>query len=233
MSLALLLAGAALIGACKTEAPAPEQPPATQVGEPQTEGQKTAYALGVMVGRNLTPLKLNPEELEMVELGLEDAAQGREPKVDLEAYGPKIQEMAQNRAVANAQAEKEKSKSFLEQAAAEEGAVKLPSGLIITTVEAGTGKSPKPKDVVKVHYQGTLTDGTEFDSSLKRGQPVEFPLDGVIGCWTEGLQQMKVGGKARLVCPSDIAYGDQGRPPVIPGGATLIFQVELLEIKKK
>jgi FKBP-type peptidyl-prolyl cis-trans isomerase FkpA len=233
MPLALLLAGAALAGGCKGEAPAPQPPPATQANEPQTEGQKTAYALGVMVGRNLTPLNLSPEELEMVERGLEDAARGKEPKVDLQAYGPKIQELAQNRALANALAEKEKSRTFLEQAAAEEGAVKLPSGLVIKTLEAGAGKTPKPNDVVKVHYQGTLTDGSEFDSSRKRGQPAEFPLDGVIACWTEGLQKMKVGGKARLVCPSDIAYGDQGRPPVIPGGATLVFEVELLEIKSK
>jgi FKBP-type peptidyl-prolyl cis-trans isomerase FkpA len=84
---------------------------------------------------------------------------------------------------------------------------------------------------VKVHYRGTLTDGTEFDSSIARGQPAEFPLNGVIPCWTEGVQRMKVGGKARLVCPANIAYGDQGRPGTIPGGATLLFDVELLEIK--
>jgi FKBP-type peptidyl-prolyl cis-trans isomerase FkpA len=83
---------------------------------------------------------------------------------------------------------------------------------------------------VKVNYRGTLIDGTEFDSSYKRGQPAQFPLSGVIRCWTEGVQKMKVGGKARLVCPSEIAYGDSGHPPTIPGGATLIFEIELLEI---
>jgi FKBP-type peptidyl-prolyl cis-trans isomerase FkpA len=83
---------------------------------------------------------------------------------------------------------------------------------------------------VKVNYRGTLIDGTEFDSSYKRNQPAQFPLNGVIRCWTEGVQKMKVGGKARLVCPSDIAYGDSGRPPLIPGGATLIFEIELLEV---
>jgi FKBP-type peptidyl-prolyl cis-trans isomerase FkpA len=84
---------------------------------------------------------------------------------------------------------------------------------------------------VKVNYKGTFIDGTEFDSSAKNGQPAEFPLNQVIACWTEGVQKMKVGGKAQLVCPSDIAYGDQGRPPQIPGGATLVFEVELLEVK--
>ncbi len=109
--------------------------------------------------------------------------------------------------------------------------MKTASGLIYAEVAAGGGASPKANDKVRVHYRGTLVDGTEFDSSLKRGQPAEFPLGGVIPCWTEGLQKMKVGGKARLVCPSDIAYGDQGRPS-IPPGATLIFEVELLAIVK-
>jgi FKBP-type peptidyl-prolyl cis-trans isomerase FkpA len=97
-------------------------------------------------------------------------------------------------------------------------------------IQPGTGASPSASDSVKVNYRGTLIDGTEFDSSYKRNQPAQFPLSGVIRCWTEGVQKMKVGGKARLVCPSDIAYGDKGHPPVIPGGATLIFEIQLLEI---
>ena len=100
------------------------------------------------------------------------------------------------------------------------------------TLTAGKGASPSATDTVKVHYRGTLTDGKEFDSSIARGEPVEFKLNEVIPCWTEGVQTMKVGEKAQLVCPSDIAYRDQGRPPVIPGGATLVFEVELLGIKK-
>ena len=95
---------------------------------------------------------------------------------------------------------------------------------------AGTGPAPGPTDAVRVHYRGTLINGTEFDNSYPRNEPAEFALNGVIGCWTEGLQRMKVGGKARLVCPSDLAYGDQGQSP-IPGGAALIFEVELLEVR--
>jgi FKBP-type peptidyl-prolyl cis-trans isomerase FkpA len=123
--------------------------------------------------------------------------------------------------------------SFLDKAAREPGSVKTPSGLIYTETEAGTGVSPKATDTVKVHYRGTLKDGTEFDSSYKSNEPVEFPLNRVIPCWTEGVQKMKAGGKARLVCPANIAYGAEGRPPVIPGGATLIFEIALIDVNHK
>jgi FKBP-type peptidyl-prolyl cis-trans isomerase FkpA len=122
------------------------------------------------------------------------------------------------------------SNAYLAKAATEPGAIKTDSGLIYMDIQPGTGASPVASDTVKVNYRGTLIDGTEFDSSYKRNQPAQFPLNGVIKCWTEGVQKMKLGGKARLVCPSDIAYGDKGHPPVIPGGATLIFEIELLEI---
>jgi FKBP-type peptidyl-prolyl cis-trans isomerase FkpA len=116
-------------------------------------------------------------------------------------------------------------------AAAEPGAVKTPSGLVYKEMTPGTGASPKSTQVVKVNYRGTLIDGKEFDSSYKRNMPIEFPLNQVIPCWTEGVQRMKVGGKSKLVCPASIAYGESGRPPVIPGGATLVFEIELLGIK--
>ncbi|HWE52349.1 MAG TPA: FKBP-type peptidyl-prolyl cis-trans isomerase [Bryobacteraceae bacterium] len=122
------------------------------------------------------------------------------------------------------------SKAYLDKAAAEPGAVRTASGLVYRDLEPGTGNSPGPTDTVTVNYKGTLIDGTEFDSSYKRHEPTSFPLNRVIPCWTEGVQKMKVGGKARLVCPSAIAYGEAGSPPVIPGGATLIFEIELLKI---
>jgi FKBP-type peptidyl-prolyl cis-trans isomerase FkpA len=128
-----------------------------------------------------------------------------------------------------AQREKALAGEYLAKAAAEPGAVKMPSGLIYRELTPGTGDSPKATDTVKVHYRGTLINGTEFDSSYKRNQPAQFQLNGVIKCWTEGVQKMKVGGKSKLTCPSDLAYGDQGRPS-IPGGATLVFEVELLGI---
>jgi len=120
----------------------------------------------------------------------------------------------------------------LANAAAEKGAVVSASGLVYLSLKDGAGASPGATDTVKVHYRGTFPDGKEFDSSIARGQPAEFPLNRVIKCWTEGVQKMKVGGKARLVCPPGIAYGDRGSPPVIKPGATLVFEVELLEIVK-
>jgi FKBP-type peptidyl-prolyl cis-trans isomerase FkpA len=196
-----------------------------------TEEQKTLYAVGLMLGGNLAPLSLSPAELEVVGRGVAAAASGQKPEVDLQTYGPKVQELLQARQAARAGGEKAKGQEYAARAAGETGAEKAASGLVYRSLSAGGGRSPKATDTVKVHYRGTLTDGSEFDSSYKRGQPVEFPLRGVIPCWTEGVQKMKVGGKARLVCPSDTAYGDQGRPPTIPGGATLVFEVELLEIK--
>jgi len=120
------------------------------------------------------------------------------------------------------------SKAYLEKAAAVPGAIRTASGLVYRELKAGTGASPKATDVVTVHYRGASVDGVEFDSSYKRNEPAKFPLNRVIPCWTEGVQKMKVGGKSQLVCPSDIAYGDRGSPPDIPGGATLVFEIELL-----
>ncbi len=108
--------------------------------------------------------------------------------------------------------------------------MKTDSGLIITEIVAGKGENPKPTDTVKVDYHGTLRDGTVFDSSKERGTPATFPLNRVIPCWTEGVQKMKPGGRSKLVCPSNIAYGDRGAPPKIKPGAPLVFEVELLEI---
>jgi len=205
----------------------------TNGSEPKTEQEKTLYALGLIMGGNLASFSLTPAELALVNKGIADAATGAKPLVDLQAYGQKVQELAHSRAMVAAEVEKKKSTAFLENAAKEQGAQKTASGLVYQTMKPGTGPNPAAADTVKVHYQGALTDGTVFDSSVQRGQPVEFPLTQVIPCWTEGVQKMKVGEKAKLTCPSALAYGDQGRPPRIPGGATLVFEVELLDIVKK
>lgn len=205
----------------------------SSAAELANDEQKTLYALGVALSQNLGSFALTEAELEIVKAGLTDGVLGRELKADLQAYGPKLQKMAQARASAAAEKEKKSGDAYLQKAAKERGAKKTASGAIVIPVKEGSGSAPKPTDQVKVHYRGTLTDGTEFDSSIKRGQPATFPLNGVIKCWTEGLQEMKAGGKSRLVCPSSAAYGDRGSPPAIPPGATLVFEVELLDIARK
>jgi len=199
--------------------------------EPKTDEQKAFYSLGVHLNKQLSVFDLSAEELKYVQQGITDAATGKKLAVDPDASIPKLGELAQARMAKATEKQKALSKPFLEKAAAENGAQKTASGLIYKEIKAGTGIQPKATDVVKVHYTGTLVDGKEFDSSIKRGQPVEFPLGQVLPCWAEGVGMMKVGGKAKLVCPSEIAYGERGRPPMIPGGATLIFEVELLDVK--
>ena len=201
--------------------------------EAANDEQKTPYALGAAISQSLGPFTLNESELEFVKAGLVDGVLKHPQKVDLQVYGPKIQQMQQVRATALAEVEKKAGAGFLAKAAAESGAKKTESGAIVTTIKEGKGATPKATDTVKVHYHGTLIDGTVFDSSVKRGEPATFPLNQVIKCWTEAVQLIKVGGKSKLVCPSGIAYGDRGSPPVIKPGATLIFEVELLDIVKQ
>ncbi len=196
----------------------------------ETDDQKTLYALGVALSGNLTAFDLSPDEVAVVQMGLSDGALGKEPKIDVNAQRAKFQQLAQSRQGAAASKEKEASKAFLAKEEKSAGAVKTDSGLIYKETKAGEGANPKATDRVTVHYHGTLTDGTVFDSSKDRGQPATFPLNGVIPCWTEGVQKMKKGGTAQLICPSDIAYGDRGAPPKIKPGATLVFDVELIEI---
>jgi FKBP-type peptidyl-prolyl cis-trans isomerase FkpA len=205
--------------------------PVFAVDTPKNDDQKTLYAIGLLIARQLTVFNLTPAEMEVVKQGLTDAASGKKPEVEVSAYGEKVQELAKARRKAQGEKMAVLNKGFLESAAKEKGAVKTDSGLIFLTLKEGTGAGPGSTDTVKVNYRGTLPDGKEFDSSYKRGQPLEFRLDGVIKCWTEGLKMMKPGGKAKLVCPSSIAYGDTGAGEMILPGATLVFEVELLEVK--
>jgi len=203
---------------------------AARADAPKTDDEKTLYAIGYVTGGRVQFLQLKPNELKMVEQGFHDAAAGAKAKAEPEERQDAINKLAQARSNAAADKEKGSSKDFLAKAAQEKGAQKTPSGLVIKVVRPGNGPTPKETDKVKVNYEGRLINGTVFDSSYKRGQPAEFPLNGVIKCWTEGVQKMHVGEEAQLVCPSDIAYGDHGHPPTIPGGATLVFKVELLGI---
>jgi FKBP-type peptidyl-prolyl cis-trans isomerase FkpA/FKBP-type peptidyl-prolyl cis-trans isomerase FklB len=221
----LALAVCVAAAACTKKA----QAPAVDL---QTEDQKTLYALGLVMSENLNTFGLSEAEVELVKAGFSDGALKRTRQVDLAVYGPKLKDLAQARSSAGAAVEKASGGEFLARAALEKGAVKTPAGFVIQEITPGTGPSPKQTDTVKVHYRGTLIDGTVFDSSLDRGEPVVFPLANVVPCWTQGVQMMKVGGKSRLVCPPELAYGDRGAPPKIKPGATLNFEVELIEIVK-
>ena len=232
LTLSLALSAAAQDAKPAAPKTASKAPAKAVAGAPGSEADKTLYALGLVISRNLTGFKLSAAELAVVEQGLSDGVLGKTPKVDLETYGPKLNDLAKSRMAAQASAEKKAGASFLEKEAAQPGTKKQPTGFLYRETKAGTGATPKPTDKVKVHYRGTLIDGTVFDSSIDRNTPVDFPLNGVIPCWTQGLQLMKEGGSARLVCPSDLAYGDEGRPPRIKGGATLVFDVQLLSIEK-
>jgi len=207
--------------------------PSFALDPPKTEDEKTFYSVGLIVAKQLGVFNLSADELERVKQGLNDGVAGSKPLVEVADYNTKVQEMAKARRKAQGDKLAVAGKEFLEKAAKEKGAVKTDSGLVYFSLKEGAGESPKATDTVKVHYVGTLPDGKEFDSSYKRNKPIDFKLDAVIKCWTEGVQKMKPGGKAKLVCPASIAYGENGAGDMILPGATLVFEIELLEVVKK
>ena len=199
--------------------PASAKPPATarisaKRNVPVTDQQKAIYALGLSLANSIRSFHLSPSELDLVKTALSDEAAGK-PAVSLQEWQDKIRPLQESR--------------FMLNALAQPGAVKTDSGLVFRVLTPGAGASPTASDTVKVNYRGTLLDGTEFDSSYSRNEPAQFPLNRVIPCWTEGVQKMKVGGKAQLVCPPGIAYGRRAQGP-IPPDSTLVFEIELLDI---
>ena len=203
-------------------------------GQAAIEGdhERTLYAIGARLGNTVRAFGFTSEELETVALGLRDAALGRELAVNERSQQASIDALIRERRVAVFESERAESAAFLERAAAADGAVRTPSGLIVTELRGGSGESPGPGDTVVVHFHGRLRNGNVFDSSVEDGAPARWRLDRVIPCWREGLLRMKPGGKSRLVCPAEIAFGDAGKPPRVQGGAAIVTEVELLEIAK-
>ena len=226
---ALAIFACLAVVACQKPA-ATDSSKGSAAGELAPADEKSIYTLGLALARNLEPFNLSESELKTLEQGLSDGALHRPSKVDFETQAPKLQAFAKQRAAAAAAEEEKASESFLASASGEAGAQKFDSGLVLKEISPGTGDSPKATDTVRVNYEGKLRDGTVFDSSIQRGTPFQVSLNRVIPCWTEGLQKMKIGGKAKLTCPAKIAYGDRGFPPKIKPGAALAFDVELVEI---
>jgi len=211
--------------------------PSTQPFDSQ---YKTAsYGIGYDLGRNIKSSRI-ALDADLIVQGLRDCLAGTESKVTPEQFQTamqKVQAELQQNAAADAKVAGEAAvkdgDTYRAENAKKPGVTVTKSGLQIETLKEGTGASPVATDTVKVHYTGKLINGTVFDSSVERGQPISFPLNGVIPGWTEGLQLMKVGGKARLVIPPELGYGANGAPPTIPPNSTLVFEVELLDIEKK
>ncbi len=199
------------------------------------EEKKTLYALGAALARNITAFEFTEEELKGIQAGFADGVLNRELAVQLEEYGPRIDPYLQARIARLTETEKMAGAAFRDEKAKLPGAETTATGVVYRELAAGTGASPAADDTVKINYTGTLRDGMKFDSSFDGPDPgpVSFSLKGVIPCFSEGVQKMKVGGKSELVCPPEAAYGDRGSAPLIKPGSTLVFEVELVEIVPK
>jgi FKBP-type peptidyl-prolyl cis-trans isomerase FkpA len=203
-------------------------PSLAQEAAEEVPTDKLFYIAGAALSENVK--MLNPSDAEMAKAieGFMDGLKGKASE-DPMKYRDQLTKLQQDRMQQAAAVESVEANAFLAKMEKEPGATKVESGLIYTTIKEGSGDSPKPTDQVKVHYHGTLRDGTVFDSSVDRGEPLTFPLNRVIPCWTEGVAMMKPGGKAKLVCPPKIAYGDRPAGKIPPGSA-LVFEVELIEV---
>ena len=210
----------------KPPAPAASSPPA----ESTTMSDSNLHALGVLLGGQLTPFQLSESEFKKVLAGFSDGFHHPQVLQAAEAQGREIQTLERARFMAAGEKQKKIGKAYLDKAAALPSATKTASGLVYIPLTPGTGATPTATDQVKVNYTGKLIDGLVFDASASHGGPATFPLTGVVPCWTQALQLMKVGGKSRVVCPSELAYGDRGHPPLILPGSTLEFEIELLDV---
>ncbi len=197
-----------------------------------TEDQKVLYAFGAALANNLREFALSPEEKKIVQAAFDEVSNGGKSKLDVAEYLPKVRALYTERQQKIVTEEKAAGAAYLEKAAKEPGAVQV-KGMVVRTLKKGTGPKPKQTDTVKLNYTNMLIDGTVFDASKDHdgGKPVELAMGVLVPCWSQAISEMQVGGKSRLVCPSDLTYGDSGAPKVRPG-ATTVVEVELVEIVK-
>ena len=200
--------------------------------ELKTQAQKASYAIGLNMGQSLDGLSdMDPK---IVALGIEDAMSGKEPRLKEAEIAEVFDILRKSTEEQSAKLTAETSKAgqkYLDENAKREGVVTTASGLQYEVITKGDGPTPTANDVVSVHYEGRLVDGTVFDSSIQRGSPIDLPVNGVIAGWVEALQLMHVGEKVQLFIPSDLAYGEQSPSPAIPPNSVLVFDLELLGIK--
>lgn len=235
LSLSLLFA----VASCNkkkegAETPAtPGAPAAADSKDAAADEGKVLYSMGAMHGENLSRFEFTDKQMEDFLRGFKDALGGKKLEVNVADFQPKIREFYTKQMKDVAERNKKRGVDFLEKFVKEEGGQKTASGLAYKVITEGTGKNPTENDEIEVHYKGTLIDGTQFDSSYDRNEKIKFPLNRVILGWKEGLQLVKEGGKIKLVVPAELGYGEFGAPPKIPGGATLVFEVELFKIMDK
>ena len=200
----------------------------------ETDADKVSYGIGLQLGQQVKGQSFPGFSLDALVVGLSDIFENkplRFPEDEMHAAFSAINQLVQEEASKAAESNKADGKAYLEENAKKDGVITTASGLQYEIIKEGDGPKPSQTDMVVTHYHGTLIDGTVFDSSVERGEPAQFPVNGVIQGWIEALQMMPVGSKWRLHIPSNLAYGDQGSAPVIPAGATLVFDIELIEIK--
>jgi FKBP-type peptidyl-prolyl cis-trans isomerase FkpA len=224
---ALAVVALLAVAACRVRKPEPEAPPPTLVGG----GDRTAYAVGLVAARGLDVFEMNERELQIVLRGFDDATAGNDPIVDLDTFGPRIDRLADARRAAEGAAARAMAR-VVDRAALEPNAVRAPAGFVLQTLTSGSGPSPTPADSVRVRAFGMLPEGLIFDGAPLDKDPKLVSLSSGTACWREALPTMKVGQKVKLTCPSALAYGDQGRPPHVPGGAVVVFEIELVEVVK-
>ncbi len=196
----------------------------------ETLKDKASYSFGFNIGNNMQKqsAEIDPD---ILLLGLKDGLSGKEPKISEQERQDVMSQFQMETMAKLGEKNKQEGEKFLAENKKKKGVVSLPSGLQYKVISKGKGEKPKLTDKVKTHYRGTLIDGSEFDSSIARGEPITFPLNQVIPGWTEALQLMETGAKWQLFVPADLAYGSQGRPG-IPPNSTLVFEVELISIEK-